>query len=80
MIEAGLAAFDTMLDHPATGRFCHGETLTMVDLCLVPQVCNARRIGLDFAALARIVRIMDESLPQVAAAHPDRHAPSGVNP
>ena len=82
VMQAGLAAFDTMLDHPATGTYCHGNTVTLADLCLVPQVYNARRIGLDVAALPRIARIIEtlEALPEVAAAHPDRHAPAGVTP
>ena len=82
VMEAGLAAFEVMLDHPATGRFCHDDTVTLADLCLVPQVYNARRIALDFSTLPRITRIMAalEALPAVAAAHPDRHAPEGATP
>ncbi len=80
--EAGLAAFEVMLDHPATGRFCHGGTVTLADLCLVPQVYNARRISLDFAPLPRIMGIMAalEAVPEIAAAHPDCHIPEGVSP
>lgn len=78
-ITKGLAAFETMLDHPATGRFCHGDSVTLPDFCLVPQVYNARRIGLDLGGLPRIGAVLAEleSLPAVQAAHPDNHKPKG---
>ncbi len=73
-IAKGLAALEQMLDHPATGRFCHGNQLTMADLCLVPQVFNARRWGVDLAPLPRISAIEAAlaELPSVQMAHPDR--------
>jgi maleylacetoacetate isomerase len=76
-IAPGLAAFETMLDHPATGRFCHGDTPTLADLCLVPQVYNARRWGIDVTSLSRITGIMRhlEAIPAVIAAHPDNFKP-----
>jgi maleylacetoacetate isomerase len=68
----GLAAVEAMLGH---GPYCHGDRVTLADICLVPQVYNARRIGLDMAAMPRIMAVMDalEALPAVAAAHPDLH-------
>jgi maleylacetoacetate isomerase len=73
-IGGGLAALEAMLDDPQAGPFCHGNGLTMADCCLVPQVYNARRWGVDLGALPRIVEI-DAALaghPAVQAAHPDR--------
>ena len=76
-IAKGLAAFEAMLDHPATGRFCHGDTPGMADLCLVPQIYNAERVGIDVTSFPRIARIVAElaQIPAVAAAHPDRVKP-----
>jgi maleylacetoacetate isomerase len=77
-VTKGLSAFEAMLDHPATGRFCHGERVTLADICLVPQIYNARRVGLDITVWPRISAVMMalEALPAVAAAHPDRHRPA----
>jgi len=41
----------------ATGRFCHGNSPTMADVCLVPQVFNARRFAVDMNAFPRISAI-----------------------
>lgn len=48
-IALGLAAFEARLEEPATGRFCHGDMPGLADLCLVPQLGNARRFGVDLA-------------------------------
>lgn len=72
-IADGLVAFEEMLDHPATGDFCHGDRLGLADICLVPQLYNARRWRVDLSALPRITRIDAAlaQLPAVKAAHPD---------
>ncbi len=72
-IGKGLTALEGMLGSPATGRFCHGDQVTMADLCLVPQVYNARRWGVDMGAMPVITRIDAAlaTLPAVQAAHPD---------
>lgn len=52
------APLETLLaDSPQTGRFCHGDTPTMADLCLVAQIANNGRFNVDMAPYPTIVRI-----------------------
>lgn len=75
-IAQGFAAFEMMLaDGPgdAAGRFCHGDLPTMADVCLLPQVYNARRWGLELGVYPRILAV-EAAAGEVAAfraAHPD---------
>jgi maleylpyruvate isomerase len=57
-IREGLGPLERQLaSDPRTGRFCHGDTPTLADICLVPQLANARRGNIDvndYPTLARI--------------------------
>jgi maleylacetoacetate isomerase len=68
-IEVGLAALEKQLARdPRTGRFCHGDSPTLADCCVVPQMANARRIALDVAAFPTLLRIESACLPLAAFA------------
>ena len=76
-IPRGLAAVEAMLGEPETGAFCHGEAVSMADICLMPQLYNARRWEVDLSPMPRILDI-ERRLSKIeafAAAHPDRHRP-----
>lgn len=77
-IAEGLATIETLLDHPATGRFCHGDTPGLAECCLIPQLYNATRWGVDLSAMPRLSAIgaRATALPAFASAHPDAVAPS----
>ncbi|BDT60148.1 maleylacetoacetate isomerase [Massilia varians] len=57
-----------------TGLFCHGDTPTIADCFLVPQVFNARRFDIDIDAYPTIARIdaLCVDLPAFKAAHPSQ--------
>ncbi|PDT81904.1 maleylacetoacetate isomerase [Sinorhizobium sp. BJ1] len=77
-IGEGLHAFERMLDHPLTAAYCHGDGPTMADVCLVPQVYNAERWGVELASMPRVSAIAERcrALPAFAAAHPDAVKPA----
>ena len=50
----GLAACEALIANES-GPFCFGEAPGMADLCLVPQLANARRFGVDVAAFPRLL-------------------------
>lgn len=76
-IAAGFAGLEGMLKQDEAGRFAVGDSVSLADICLVPQVYNARRWGVDIAAFPRIAAVDANlaALPAFAAAHPDRVKP-----
>jgi maleylacetoacetate isomerase len=75
-VREGLAALEAMAADRA-GRFLFGDAPTLADICLVPQVYNARRFEVALDDFPTLVRADAEAsaLEAFAAAHPDRVAP-----
>jgi maleylacetoacetate isomerase len=74
-VSEGLEALEAMAA-PRAGAFLFGNAPTLADICLVPQLYNARRFSVPLDAYPTLRRA-DESasaLPAFAAAHPDRVA------
>ncbi len=68
----GLEAFERQLAQQPVSTYCHGDTLTLADCCLVPQIFNAQRFKVNFDGLPRIMAIFDAcmELPAVQKAQP----------
>ena len=54
-------------------RYCYGSSVTLADVCLVPQMFNARRFNVDITAYPRLGSICRhlEAIPAFVAARPD---------
>jgi maleylacetoacetate isomerase len=77
-VREGFDALEALAARRA-GRFLFGDAPTLADLCLVPQMFNARRFNVPVDDYPTLVRADAEAnkLPAFAAAHPDRVAPAG---
>ncbi len=58
-IREGLLAFERELAQLPHGTYCHGDTPTLADCCLVPQIFNARRFNTDLSGLDRTMAAFD---------------------
>ena len=61
-----------LANDPATGRFCHGDTPTLADICMVGHVTASINTQCDLAAYPTVKRVFDNAmaLPAFAKAHP----------
>lgn len=73
-VSVGFDALERWLVRDAqSARFCHGNSPTLADICLVPQVFNARRFSVDLNSFPRILAIdaACRELPAFRAAAPE---------
>lgn len=73
-ILPGLQAFEALLAGFEQTPFATGDAVGLADICLMPQLYNATRWGVDYSDLERIVAVEKACVTHVAftAAHPDR--------
>ena len=72
-VRSGLEAFELQLA-AYKGPFCWGDSPTLADCCLVPQIFNGQRFGVDFSGLARTMAAFEAcmALPAFERAQPSR--------
>ncbi len=69
----GLGACEKLIASEA-GPFCFGAAPTIADLCLIPQLFNARRFGVDVSAYPRLLKVeaATKDIKAFADATPDK--------
>jgi maleylacetoacetate isomerase/maleylpyruvate isomerase len=73
-ISQGFAGLELQAqEYSANGQFLFADSVSLADICLVPQVFNARRFAVDLSPFPTLVAISThlESLPAFAAARPE---------
>lgn len=70
-IDKGLRAYEAMV---GDGKYSYGDTVTLADICLVPQLYNAERWGVDLTDMPKIRRVAEalNQIPAFVDAHPDK--------
>ncbi len=73
-VMTGFAAIEMQLQKSGAKDFCYGDTPSLADCCLIPQVFNAQRFAVDMGNYPLISKIANHcnSLPEFQAAHPDK--------
>jgi maleylacetoacetate isomerase/maleylpyruvate isomerase len=62
-VESGLETVEAQLaTHPATGKFCHGDTPSLADCALVPQIHNATRFNCRLEHVPTVMRVFQECM------------------
>jgi len=76
-IRPGLLAFEALLGGFEQAPYCAGSAPGLADLCLMPQIYNARRWQVDLSDMPRLLSVEAACAdhPAFAAAHPDANAP-----
>lgn len=71
-VRDGLEALERELAELPASRFCVGDTPTLVDCCLVPQIFNGKRFQVDFSGLSRTMAAFEAcmALPAFQKAQP----------
>ena len=71
-VERGLAVVEQQLA-AAPARYCHGDTPTLADCVLVPQIFNARRFDCNLDHVPTVMRVFDAcmALPAFENARPE---------
>jgi maleylacetoacetate isomerase len=78
-IETGFAALEEIAEG-SPGPYLFGDTVTLADVCLVPQMYNARRVRTDLSAFPKLVAIDKalNALPAVRRASPEKQPDADV--
>jgi maleylacetoacetate isomerase len=73
-VETGLETVERQLASPATGRFCHGDTPTLADVTLVPQIFNAQRFECRLDHVPTVMRVFEAcmAMPAFDATQPSK--------
>lgn len=80
IIQDRLAEFEVAITKTA-GKYCFGDAVTFVDICLIPQIYNGRRFGVDIAQFPTITKVLAnlDTIEALKAASPENQ-PDAVPP
>lgn len=65
-VRDGLLSFEKQLSQGPLSPFCFGNTPTLADCCLVPQIFNGQRFKVDFDGMPRTMKVFEHCMKQDA--------------